>query len=117
MTEKARRKELVGEFKQNRPEAGVFRIVNRRNNRVLVGSTQNLASMESKLRFARSTGSTSALHLALKDDGQKYGVETFELEVLEVLETRPESTSEQIRSDLEVLESLWREKHDPALLY
>ena len=117
MTEKARRKELVGEFKQNRSQAGVFRIVNRRTNRVLVGSTQNLASMESKMRFARSTGSTSALHLALKDDGKKFGVEAFELEVLELLETKPESTSEQIRSDLDVLEALWREKQDPELLY
>jgi hypothetical protein len=117
MTEKARRKELVDEYKQNPAEAGVFRIVNTRNNRVLVGSTLNLASMESKMRFARSTGSTSALHLRLKDDGREFGVEAFELEILEVLETRPESTSDQIRQDLTVLEALWREKQDQSLLY
>ncbi len=117
MTEKTRRKELVDEYKQNRPEAGVFRIVNNRNNRVLVGSTSNLASMESKMRFARSTGSASALHFALKEDGRKFGIEAFDLEILEVLDTKPESTSDQILSDLAVLESLWREKQDPSLLY
>jgi hypothetical protein len=117
MTEKARRKELVDEYKQNIPSAGVFRIVNRRNNRVLVGSTLNLASIENKMRFARSTGSPTALHFSLRDDGREYGIGAFELEILEVLKTSPESTSEQVRGDLDVIEALWREKQDPALLY
>jgi hypothetical protein len=117
MTERARRKELVDEYKLNQPRAGVFRIVNTSNNRVLVGSTVNLASMESKMRFARSTGSMSALHLRLKEEGRQFGIEAFELEILEVLETKPETTSGQVRQDLAVLESLWREKQDPSLLY
>ncbi|HEX3247516.1 MAG TPA: GIY-YIG nuclease family protein [Chloroflexota bacterium] len=117
MTERTRRKELVEEYKQNRPEAGVFRIVNTRTGRVLVGSTLNLASLESKMRFARSTGSTSALHFRLKADGLKFGVWAFELEVLEVLETKTDSTGEQLRCDLAVLEALWRERQDQDLLY
>lgn len=117
MTEKARRKELVDEYKQQLPQAGVFRILNTRTNRVLVGSTLNLASMESKARFARTTGSASALHFALKDDGRAFGADAFVLEILEVLEPAPESTPEQIRADLHVLEALWREKQDQSLLY
>jgi hypothetical protein len=39
------------------------------------------------------------------------------LEVLEVLETKPEMTPAEIRDDLATLEALWREKLDPALLY
>jgi hypothetical protein len=85
MTEKARRKELVDEYKQMPTQAGVFRIVNTRNNRALIGSTLNLASIESKMRFAKSTGSASALHFALKDDGREFRIEAFELEILEVL--------------------------------
>ena len=39
------------------------------------------------------------------------------LEVLEVLEIRPEMTQAEILADLKTLEELWREKLDPSLLY
>ena len=41
----------------------------------------------------------------------------FALDVLEVLEVRPELTPAEIRADLATLEELWREKLDPATLY
>ena len=44
-------------------------------------------------------------------------MEAFALEVLEVLDVKPEMTPEQIREDLEALEALWRERQDPNLLY
>ena len=37
--DKAQRKELMTRYRQTRPEAGVYRIVNERSNRVLLGSS------------------------------------------------------------------------------
>lgn len=117
MSDKARRKELVAQYKQNHPEAGVYRIVNRRNGKVLLGSAPNLASVRNKLEFARSTNSPGALDMKLRKDIAEHGLDAFELEILDVLETPPEMTSAEIRDDLAALEDLWREQQDQALLY
>jgi hypothetical protein len=117
MTDGARRKELRAQYKQTHPQAGVYRIVNRRNGKVLLGSSPNLPSVRSKLEFAGSTGMLGALDHRLVSDARQFGVDAFSLEILEALEIGPEMTAERIREDLAVLEALWREKQDPALLY
>ena len=120
MDQKARRRQLTAEYKSNHPEAGVFRVVNSQNGKVLLGSALNLTSVRSKLEFARSTrspGALSALDHRLANDVRQYGLDAFSLEILEVLDTRPEMTAAEIREELGVLEGLWREKQDPALLY
>lgn len=117
MNEQARRKELLEQYKQSQIAAGVYRIINRRNNKVLLGSTPNLASVRNKLEFAKSTKTSSALDYRLRDDIRKFGFDAFSLEVLEVLEVKPEMTPAQTQEDLATLEQLWREKEDSALLY
>jgi hypothetical protein len=117
MDDKARRKELLSEYKRNHPEAGVHRIVNTRTGKVLLGSSPNLPSVRSKLAFAQSTNSPGVFGHRLREDIRAFGIEAFELEVLDVLETKPEMTPAQIRQELATLEALWREKQDPALLY
>jgi hypothetical protein len=117
VSEQARRKDLVAQYKQTEPEAGVYRIINSRNNKTLLGSTPNLASIRNRLEFAKSTNSPGALDHRLRKDIREFGVDAFSLEVLEVLETKPEMTPAEIRDDLAALEALWREKLNPALLY
>ena len=117
MTESDRRKALRAQYKHTHPEAGVYRIVNSQNNKVLLGSTPNLTSVRSKMQFAKSTNSPGALDQRLSKDIREFGLDAFSLEILEVLDTKPEMTEADIRKDLVALESLWREKLDPALLY
>ena len=117
MTEQTRRKELVAQFKEARPEAGVYRIVNTRTGRCLLGCSPNLASVRGKLDFARSTNSAGVLDLRLRSESRQFGIDAFELEVLEVLPTTPEMTPEQIRTDLTLLTALWRERLDAKQLY
>jgi hypothetical protein len=50
-------------------------------------------------------------------DARQVGLDAFELEILEVVEVRPEMTPAEIRADLATLEALWRERLDPAHLY
>lgn len=117
MSDRARRKELQAQYRQTHPEAGVYRIVNTRTGQALLGSSPNLPSVSAKLEFSRMTGTSGALDRRLRADVAQFGLEAFELEVLETLETRPEMTSAEIQRDLVALEELWREKFDPAQLY
>ena len=112
-----RRKELTSDYKQTRREAGVYRLLNSVNGKSLIGSSLDLASVKSKLDFARTTNSTGVLGYQLKPDMQQFGVDAFELEILEVLAVTPEMTDAQIRSDLATLEELWRERYEPDSLY
>ncbi len=141
MTDYAHRKELVAQYKQARPRAGVYRIVNRLNQRALLGSSTNLPSVQSKLEFAKSVhavGASSqqagdgiqqlgtwlrgdrgsmASAQRLSDDIRQFGIDAFSMEVLEMLEVAADMTAEQVREDLAALEDLWREQLDATLLY
>ncbi len=111
------RKQLIAQFKQNRPEAGVYRIVNSRTGKALLGASTNLASVRNKIEFAKSTGSLGTLDHRLRPDVQRFGIEVLSVEVLDVLESKPEMTDADNLADLAVLEQLWRERLDAATLY
>jgi hypothetical protein len=117
MNDKAHRRELKERYQQQAPEAGVYLIRGTRTNRVLLGASPNLASMRGKLDFARATGSISVLDRRLHDDARRHGSETFELEIIDRLDTTPTMTTAAIRTDLATLEQLWRDRLDPATLY
>src|SRR5947209_18152022 len=117
MVDRTRRKELAANYRQRRTEAGVYRIVNAANGKSLLGSTLDLAGMRSKMEFSRKTGTGGGLSLRLREDGRAHGIGAFSLEILEVLDTPPEMTAEEIRRDLATLEGLWREKYEGTLLY
>jgi hypothetical protein len=112
-----RRKELLAEYKQRPPEAGVYRILNTRTGKMLLGSARNLASVQGKLEFARNTNTPGALDHRLGADARAYGMDAFQFEVLEVLEVSPERTSAQVGEDLQALEALWRERLPAEQLY
>ena len=117
MNDKVRRKELQSQYKQTPPEAGVYRIVNEKNDKVLLGSTLNLATVRNKIAFMKSTHTVGVLDHRLRSDLRTFGIDAFSMEVLEMLEIEPTMTREEILRDLATLEELWRERLDPALLY
>ncbi len=117
MNDRARRKELVTQYRQTPPEAGVYWIVNTATNKSLIGSTTNLASIRNKMAFARSTNMLGTLDQRLRKDIEAVGLGAFSLEILEVLKVEPEMIAADVRRDLEMLEALWREKIGPAALY
>lgn len=106
MSEKQRRRELVSQAET--PDAGVFRIINRVTNKMLLGTSENLRGTKNRLEFALSTDSVAALDGRLVADAQEHGIDVFDFEVLDVLE-RPED-SESLADDLAALEGLWRER-------
>lgn len=117
MPDRARRKELQAQYRENPPEAGVYRIVNTQNEKVLLSSATNLASVRNKLKFAKSTGSVSTLDHRLEADANEFGIDVFTLEVLDTIDVGPELTRKQIEQELAELEALYRQEQDPALMY
>jgi hypothetical protein len=110
MNERSRRKELIDNYRQTQPEAGIYRFVNEQTGRMLLGSSMNLPSMQNKLAFAKSTGSAGTLDYRMRQDITAHGIDSFRLEILEVLDITPDMTPTRIKSDLEAMESAWREQ-------
>lgn len=117
MIDKARRKELIESYKQARPGAGVYRIVNNKTGKALLSATANLANIRSKLDFAAQTRTYGVLDRRLRADIEQFGLDAFALEVIETLPITPEMSPAAIRDDLAALEALHRERFDPATLY
>lgn len=69
------------------------------------------------MELGRSTGSAGVFGYTIAPDIRRFGIDAFSLEILDVLEIRPEMTPAEILADLKTLEDLWRENIDPSLLY
>ena len=95
----------------------MYRIINKRTGRALLGSTANLAGTRNRFEFARSTRSAATLDHRLRADIESLGWDSFSLEVVDTIEVTPGMTREEVGSDLATLEALWRERTDPSLLY
>lgn len=117
MDERTRRRRLRAAYEGRPREAAVYLLRNDRAGRALLGSTLDLASVRSRLEFARATGMGGALDLRLTDDIRRFGIGAFELEILETLDITPAMTLAEVRADLAALEELCRERLDPASLY
>lgn len=110
MAENAGRRDLKAEYKDTRPDAGVYRILNSADGKSVVGSSSNLRSVQNRLEFARSTNSVGALDPKMKAVVQQFGFAALSFEVLEQLDLPAETSPSAIRDDLATLEQLWREK-------
>jgi len=117
MSEQQRRKDLVAEYQRNGPEAGVWRIVDGVTGKALIGTSTNLSGTKNRFEFAQSTNTIGGLDHRLHADAKEHGFAAFRVEVVEVLERRPEATEDEVRADLAALEALVREGIDPDLLY
>ncbi|MEO8540117.1 MAG: GIY-YIG nuclease family protein [bacterium] len=116
MSDQTNRRELKAEYRESRPEAGVYRIVNTTTGRGFLASTSNLKSAQNRLEFARSTNSPGALDLRLKAAITEAGIASFEFEVLERLDVASDTPARKVAEDLATLEQLWREKLGPDAL-
>ncbi len=117
MNDQSRRRELVAQYKETRPEAGVYRIVNTHSGRAFLASTMSLARDQNRFAWAKSTNTASALDRRLVADFRALGPGAFTLEILETLQPDPARTDAELRSDLKALEELWRERLSTEPLY
>lgn len=117
-SDQERRKALKQQARESAaPQAGVYAIRNTVSGKRLIASNRNLKNITGRIDFAKSTNATSFFDHRLKQDVQQYGVQAFAFEPLETLSIKPEMTAAQIDADLKELESLVRQRFDPAGLY
>jgi predicted transcriptional regulator len=105
-----RRKMLIREYKENPPPAGIFRITNTANGKILIGKGPNvqgkLNSHLTQLKFKAHRNK------ALQEDWNQYGSEAFTFEVLDYLEEDAAHPGRQ-SEELSALEELWLDKLQP----
>lgn len=105
-----RRKTLIREYKENPPPAGIFRITNTANGKILIGKGINVqGKMNSNLTQLQFKAHRNK---ALQEDWNRYGAKMFTFEVLDYLE-RDAAHPERQSEELSALEELWLDRLQP----
>lgn len=106
---KVDRKELKRQYKESENESGVYQIKNTKNQRVFIGSSLNLKSLNGR-KFELNLG--GHLNKELQKEWNEYGEDAFAFEVLEVLEKKDNEYFDTA-GELKKLEEKWLDKIQP----
>ncbi len=104
------RAELKRQYKQNRPDMGVYQIRNKINDRKFIDSSKNLEGSEKSRMFQLKMGKI-VFSPGLQKDLNEFGANNFEFSVLEVLP--PPAQGDNVDRLLMVLKLHWQEKLQP----
>src|SRR5262245_42156024 len=107
---KKTKKELIKEYKQNPPPMGVYQIRNLANEKILVGTSQNLSGIFDREKFQLKLGGHP--NKKLQADWNEFGSDNFAFEILDELKPT-ENPGYDYREDLAFLEEIWLEKLQP----
>ena len=100
-----RRKELIEQYKQMKPEMGIFRIRSRTDNKCLLETSHNLKGMMNRVRFQLEMGSHP--NRELQQAWRSRGPDGFEFEVLETLKYDEDETKTDYSEELDILRMVW----------
>lgn len=101
-----RRRALIEEYKRTPKAMGVYRVRNRETGRCLIGSSRDVRARLNRHRMNLRT--RTELIADLQADWDRYGADSFEFEVLELLEP-PDRDRYDPTDDLAALLELWEE--------
>lgn len=105
-----RKKELKRQFKETAVEAGIYQIKNTINNKILIGSTRNLKTLNGITFMLETNGYTTSKEL--QKEWNHYGKDAFRIDVLEKLKKKDEPYFNE-KEALLALEEKWLEKLQP----
>ena len=103
-----RKKELKMQYKQARPEMGIFIIRSKVNNKCYLQTTQDLRGVMNGA-IARLTGGMH-INKELQKEWTDFGSENFTFEILENLEYDKDESKTDYAEDLALLQMIWEEK-------
>ena len=101
------KKKIKREYKETVQPLGIFRVRNRENGRIFLGSTLNLLAQKNSIFFQLEM--KTHMNEALQEDFNRFGKEAFEFEVIDTLEPNQEPGVDY-REDLDCLLQIWIEK-------
>jgi len=103
-----RRKELIEQYKQMKPEMGIFRVRLKDGSKCFLETSQNLKGKMNAVRFQLDMGSHP--NKDLQRDWKRYGPERFAFEVLELLPYAKDETKIDYSEELAILKHIWEER-------
>jgi len=107
--DKERKKELMSQYKQTRPQMGIFIVRNNFNNKCHIQTTQDLRGVMNGA-IARLSGGFHP-YRELQQEVVAHGFGNF---ALEILETLPYDKDDEMKTDyseeLKLLQMIWEEK-------
>lgn len=104
-----RKKELKQLYKETVIEAGVYQIKNTVNQKIFIGSTRNLKTLQGK-KFELEMGTST--NRKLQKEWNQFGKDAFMFETLEVLKKKETGYFDE-KNELRKLEEMWLNKLQP----
>jgi len=104
------RKELIRNYKESRPQMGIYALRCTNNNRLYVAASRNLDGERNSRLFQLRMGQAVFSH-ELQQDLQQFGATAFTFEVLALLDPPPQEAD--VAGKLAALELQWLEKLQP----
>lgn len=101
---------LKKQYKENPYPMGVYKIENKVNGKIFIGSARNLNARINRHKGELKFGGDNVK--PLQEDYIKYGEENFSFEIIDTLKP-VEDPEYNYKEDLEVLEQMWLEKLQP----
>lgn len=113
MESKQRRKEALREYKERKVIGGLYKIVNTQTGDAFpLSMTANLQGIQNRFTLAKT--SPMAFNLSMSAAFAQYGMDAFELQVVETLEKKPEHSDEEFHEELAALLALHTGEDDAA---
>lgn len=109
------RKELISQYKERKLIGGICAIHNISNGKRLISAETDIEAFKNRFQF--SLQSNTCMSFKYQRDWLKNGSQSFELEVLEVLEKKEEQSMADYIEELKLLETMILEKYEQELLY
>jgi len=103
-----RKKELKLQYKQMKPQMGIFIVRSKVNNKCFLKATPDLRGVINGT-IARLKGGFLP-NKELQKEWEKYGPDNFVIEILENLEYDRDESKTDYSEELEVLQMIWEEK-------
>lgn len=103
-----RRKELKLQYKQTKPQMGLFIIRSKVNNKCYIQGTQDLRGVINGAKVRLEAGMHP--NRELQKEWKESGAENFEIEILEHLEYDKDESKTDYTEDLNLLQMIWEEK-------
>lgn len=103
-----RRKELKEQYKNMKPEMGIFIIKAKFNDKCLIESSKDLKGTINGSKFRLNAG--NYLNADLQSDWKEYGKNGFTIEILENLQYDKDELKMDYSEELEILKLIWIER-------
>lgn len=103
-----RKRELKLQYKQRKPEMGIFMIRCKVNHKCYIQAANDLKAVINGAK-ARLGGGFHP-YLELQKEWNEYGEESFSIEILETLQYDKDETRTDYTDDLALLHMIWEEK-------